>query len=293
MSSTTTTNIDYINTNFAYPTITKITGIPTYAQLKTIKDELETNAGTIQCDLGGRQNGHLDLLLTNNECVTISATPYICLIHPGPVIPVGTTNYGSQVLHDNHHKQIHLFQEANGVKEALLKQLHQALPELYLHPYCNTNLNQITTPICTILQELLTTYGGISDEELEEKGTALKTQIFDITQPMVHLYQAVDDLKDLAIASNSPYLERQLIALSLCLVKNMNELEKARERWMEKLDHAKLGPTSNFISLTNGINCVVYTAPPYATQYIRNKPTFFDKKFSLLSNKNVLPWYKK
>ena len=105
MSSTTTTNIDYINTNFAYPTLTKITGIPTYAQLKAIKDELKTNAGTIQCDLGGGQNGHLGLLLTNNEYATISATPYICPIHPGPVIPVGTTNYGSQVLHDNHHNK--------------------------------------------------------------------------------------------------------------------------------------------------------------------------------------------
>lgn len=109
MSSTTTANVDYINTNFAFPILIKINEIPTYEQIKTIKDELKTNAGTVQCDLGGGQHGHLGLLLTDNEYSTLSATPYIRPTHPGTLIPVGNTNYASQVLCNNHHEQICLF----------------------------------------------------------------------------------------------------------------------------------------------------------------------------------------
>lgn len=88
---TTTANIDYVNSVFKYPVLTKITARRTYSSLKTIKNELKANAGKVQCELGGGNNGHLGLLLTDNEYALVSPTAYVHPIHPGPIPPVDTT----------------------------------------------------------------------------------------------------------------------------------------------------------------------------------------------------------
>lgn len=228
----TTANVDYISTNFEYPVLTKITGLPTYESLKTIKDELQANASTVQCDLGGGQHGHLGLVLSDVEYAQVSQTPYTRPVHPGANPPAGASNWQSQVLREQHHENIRLFREANGVEEALTKQLGQALPDLYLKPFRDPISNKITTPLRTILTTLFQTYGAITDEELEDKEDALRARIFDITQPMIHLFQAVEDLQTLATASNATYTDRQLVKLGLKLVKNMQDLEKGREKWL-------------------------------------------------------------
>ena len=74
---TTTATVDYKNSVFEYPTLTKITTRPTYSSLKQIKDELKANAGKVQCELGGGANGHLGLVLSDPEYALVSPTPYV------------------------------------------------------------------------------------------------------------------------------------------------------------------------------------------------------------------------
>ena len=50
-------NIDYTSTNFEFPTLTKIQGIPTYEPLRKIKNETKSNAASVPCDLGGGAHG--------------------------------------------------------------------------------------------------------------------------------------------------------------------------------------------------------------------------------------------
>ena len=49
----TTINTDFINSIFEFPVLTKITGKPDYESLTIIKDQLKTNAGKVQSELGG------------------------------------------------------------------------------------------------------------------------------------------------------------------------------------------------------------------------------------------------
>ena len=51
----------------------------------------------------------------------------------------------------------------------------------------------------------------------------LKAKCFDITQPMVVMYNEIQDLQDLAIARDSPYSDTQLVEIGILLIKNMNE----------------------------------------------------------------------
>ena len=234
--TSTTANIDYINTSFEFTTLTKIHDVPTYELLKKIKNELKTNATKVQCDLGGGAHGHLGLLLSDAEYTALTTTTYARPTHPGTFTPgSGDTNYQITVKREDHKEKIRLYRECNAVEQALLKQLTEALPVLYLCSYRDTVSNKITTPIRDILSDLMTTYGAVSSDELETQEQELRARVLDITQPMIHLYLAVEDLQELATASLAPYTDKQLVNIGLRLVKNMLFMEKARESWQTKL----------------------------------------------------------
>ena len=232
--STTTANVDYVSTVFQYPVLTKVHDTPTYDLLKRIKDELKANAGNVQCDLGGDRHGHLGLVLSPEEYASISATAYVRPVHPGATYPVGATNYATQILRENHQEAIRLYREANGVEDALIGQLTQALPPLYLESYRDPHSNRITAPLITILADLFTTYGSISEEELEEKEQALRARVFDITRPLLHVFSAIENLQQVALASGTPYTVKQRINIGLYLIKNMGEFEKGLSSWYER-----------------------------------------------------------
>ena len=66
-----------VEDKFEYPVLTKVIGTLKYSSLKTIKDELKTNAACIHSELGGGQNGHLGLVLTHTEYTNVNGQQYI------------------------------------------------------------------------------------------------------------------------------------------------------------------------------------------------------------------------
>ena len=103
------TNIDYVETYFENPVLTKIHGEPTYWTLKLIKDELKSNASAVTTEIGGGAHGHLGLVLTPAEYATVLAVPYVRPVHPGAlVIAPGTTQHETSRLREEHKKAIKL-----------------------------------------------------------------------------------------------------------------------------------------------------------------------------------------
>ena len=60
---TTTTEIDYKNTTFEYPELTRIIGELTTASLLTLIKEVRANASAVHSNLGGGEDRHLGLVL--------------------------------------------------------------------------------------------------------------------------------------------------------------------------------------------------------------------------------------
>ena len=81
----TSTNIDYVDTYFEFPLLTRIHGEPTYETLKIVKDELRSNATSVTTDLGGGAHGHLGLILTISKYAVVSHVPYARPIHPDAI----------------------------------------------------------------------------------------------------------------------------------------------------------------------------------------------------------------
>ena len=201
----TNTNIDYINTHFEYQTLTRIHGQPSHPSLKIIKDEMKVNASSITSNFGGGANGNLGLVLTQPEYTFVSTTNYVRPVHLDPlVIPPATSQHESMRLRKNHKEAIRVYCEMISVKQCFTKKLGQALPECYLRSFRIIHTNTITIEILTLLEHLFTTYGSIEWEELQEKVDKLRHRVFDISQPLITMYNDVNKQQDLATASGNP-----------------------------------------------------------------------------------------
>ena len=102
-----TTNIDYINTLFENPLLTKIQRQSTHVTLRIIKDEMKSNATSVSTDLGGGANGHFGLMLTPVEYINASVIPYVRPIHPGVLhVPPRTMHHKSTRLRDEFEEEL-------------------------------------------------------------------------------------------------------------------------------------------------------------------------------------------
>ena len=149
------TNIDYVDTYFEFPSLTRIHGEPNYDSLKIVKDELRSNATSVTSDLGGGAYGHLGLVLTNVEYQVVSPTAYNRPNHPGPlIIPIGTAQHEATRLREEHKTSIRLFRETIDVEKALIKQLVAAIEPKYLKSLRNDHTNAIDVSISAVLTHL-------------------------------------------------------------------------------------------------------------------------------------------
>ena len=62
----------YASIYFPYKSPTPIQGEPTYKTLKRLKNELRTNASSVDTDLGGGDHGYLRLVLTDAEYARVA-----------------------------------------------------------------------------------------------------------------------------------------------------------------------------------------------------------------------------
>ena len=81
------------------------------------------------------------------------------------------------------------------------------------------------------MTNLFTTYGDVTDKELEETTSTLKARVFNISQPIIALFDEFEDLKELSIAAENELTERQLIKIGEQLIKITNDFGHGLEAW--------------------------------------------------------------
>ena len=183
---------------------------------------------------GGGANGHLGLVLTPTEYANVSAVNYVRPVHPGAlVIPGGTTQHEANRLRDDHKEAVRLYREVVHVEKALIKQLGQALPEAYLKSFRNVNTNSITTPLPTILAHLFNIYGAIEPEELYDLEQNIRAKVYDICEPLVIMFNEIEELQDIATASSNAFTDKQMINIGIQCIKNFNDFEKGLSEWYD------------------------------------------------------------
>ena len=78
---------------------------------------------------------------------------------------------------DAHNEALRIFNEVNMVENALIKQVSAAIPDLYLKQFQNVHSHAITTPLATLLSQLMTTYGRVDEIELQHVTSEFKKSL--------------------------------------------------------------------------------------------------------------------
>ena len=119
----------------AFPTqVSPIVGEPTYATLKTLKDQLKANAASVPTTLGGGNHGYLGLILSPATYATISQTAFIEPAYLGqhPAIPGGTSAANTSAIIRRHTEDTRQWREFKNVSTALKNQLLSAVEDIYV-----------------------------------------------------------------------------------------------------------------------------------------------------------------
>jgi hypothetical protein len=84
---------DKLIAGFPHSSLPKVTGDPTFKELKVIRRLLITNAMSVASYKGGGRHGHLGIIMTNKEYFDVAVDFFPVPNNPGPsaAVVAGTT----------------------------------------------------------------------------------------------------------------------------------------------------------------------------------------------------------
>ena len=196
---------------------------------------MKANAHSVARDLQGATHGHYGLVVDPREYAMVPGTiAYVRPVHPGPlIIPPGTTQILVTGLRADHKEDFRLFREANDVEQRIIKQIVQAIDPTYLKMLRDPNTNTITCNIPMIVEYLFMNYGLIKDSHLTEAEAKLRSFQYDLLDPLVKIFNEVEELQHLGNTAVNPYSEAQLIKCALQIIKNTNDFETGICTWID------------------------------------------------------------
>jgi hypothetical protein len=179
---------------FTYQTLPHIVGIPTYASIQLLVDDLKANAASIPSELGGGDLGHLALTLPPQVFPTLSNTPWVVPLNPGPTPPVLLPNATAAQINANryrHLENVKIFRTYNNVQSALKQQILAAVDNIYVRTLRNTHTGYMMVTTLQILTHLYTTYGQLTPMAMQENDSHFRTA-YNPAKPFEMLVQQIE-----------------------------------------------------------------------------------------------------
>ena len=201
--------------------LTKITGIPTFATLTNLRNQLKANAASVPTTRGGGEHGYLGIVLSDAIYNTISNTPWTVANHPGinPVVPPAATAHTTARIVREHTENMRQWREYQNVESALKKQLTNAIEPIYLRAIRNRHTGYANQTLRQILHYLFTAYGSLQPNELQLNQSKLQ-EPWDPNTPFELLIDQIEECMEIADAGGQPFTPTQIINTAYTLVFN-------------------------------------------------------------------------
>jgi hypothetical protein len=123
--------VDEITKSFIFPSLPKHSGIPIYETIAATHAKLKVNASRVPSPLGGGQFGHLGLVISPVNYLTIANEQFDCPANPGihHNIPAGAIAAQIGELTRQHQADIKIWTEYQNTDTALKNLLITSLQE--------------------------------------------------------------------------------------------------------------------------------------------------------------------
>ena len=213
-----------------------ISGKPTFAQIREMQRMTETNAGCIDCNLPGvGAYNYLHLTRSDADWTTLtSLAPVIPPVRPPDPTYGNSTAAQIATINQAYNRNKKQHDEYQALKQLLLHQITKALDKKWVKPLRNRHTNRLDRTIPEVYEFLYTRYGRIQSSVVREKEDELLAIPVDLQEPLILLFDDIEDFVVLCRAAKVPKTTEQIIDLTLTILKNCGVFSQALQTWRRR-----------------------------------------------------------
>ena len=201
---TSTSTVNYKDSYFDHPVLTKICREPTYETLHHLKNQIKANASSVPTTLGDGNIGYLVMVLTPTEYHCIApANTFIQPLNTGVLVPnpagtaaqIASTEYMHRLTKEFYLNTLLL-------ERTIIKKIIKAVDTKYLAALHNAVTGKSRHSSQTSLI-YYTNYGRITPQQLDNKTTIVKPITYNPSQPIDLVFNSIDDLVEYTISDEA------------------------------------------------------------------------------------------
>jgi hypothetical protein len=231
---------DEIIAGFPHSSLPKVTGEPTFEDLKVIRRLLNTNAMSVASYEGGGRHGHLGIIMTNEEYFAISVDVFPVPANPGPSAAVVAGMTAAVIAETTrlHREATQVYHTYHNVDHAIKKLIIEAFDDAYLNALSDEIVGYANCTSLQILTHLLTYCDMIAPTELTQNYERLNTP-YDPNQPIETLFQQIQDARAFTVPGGQHYGAAMIVNVAYTLVFNTGFFLDACRAWQSRAIAAK------------------------------------------------------
>jgi hypothetical protein len=231
---------DELIAGFPNSSLPKVTGEPTFDDLKVIWRLLNTNAMIVESYEGGGRHGHLGIIMSNEEYFAVAADVFPVPNNPGPAAAVVAGMTAAVIAETTrlHKEATQVYRTYHNVDQAIKKLIIEAFDDTYLNALSDEIVGYANCTSLQLITHILTYYAMIAPTELTQKYERINAPC-DPNQPIETLFQQVQDARAFVVAGGQPYGTALIVNTAYTLVFNTGLFPDACRAWQSRAIEGK------------------------------------------------------
>jgi hypothetical protein len=227
---------DELIAGLSQSSLLKVTGEPTFEELKVIRRLLNTNAMSVASYEGGDRHGHLIIIMTNYEYFAIAVNVFAVPNNPGPSVAVVADMMAAVIAETTrlHREATQVHRTYHNVDQAIKKLIIESFDDAYLNALSDKIVGYANCTSLQLITHLLTHYAMIAPTEFTQNYERLNTP-YDPSQPSETLFQQIQDARAFAVAGGQPYGAAMIVNVAYTLVFSMGLFPDACRAWQSRV----------------------------------------------------------
>jgi hypothetical protein len=224
---------DELIVGFPHSSLPKVTGYPTFEDLKVIRRLLNTNAMSVASYEGGGRHGHLGIIMTNEEYFAIAVDVFPVPNNPGPSAAVVAGMTAAVIAETTrlHWEATKVYRTYHNVDQAIKKLIIESFDDAYLNALSDEIVGYANCTSLQLITHLLTYYAMIAPTELTQNYERLNTPY----DPNLPSPQQIQDARAFAVAGGKPYGAAMIVNVAYRLVFNTGLFPNACRAWKSRV----------------------------------------------------------
>ena len=203
---------DEIKAGFIFPTLTKITGEPTYNSIKKIETQIIRNAATVECRVPQPHQSLCGLFEQPQVYILRVGKTFPILAYPGdtPAYPNPCTPEQKQAIDTIYNLTLRYNLTCSCLDNISKTMIENAIDNKFLAGIHTEEHGFGARSTRDVLDWLYRTYGKLSPGEITKNNNDLHQPV-DPTKPITTIWQQIENCQGKATAAGAPFTDEQIL----------------------------------------------------------------------------------